>query len=74
MNKTLKTILAVIGGIVALAGIAAAVYYFFFGKKLKCCCCEDDCDTCDCDCEYDCGEEEICECCCEECEAEEIAE
>ncbi len=48
-----KTILAIVGVLVVIAGVAFAVYKFIC-KKHGCCDCDCDCDgECDCDCDCD---------------------
>lgn len=65
MQKSVKIILAVIGAIVAIAGIAAATY-FIINKFFSGCECSDDefdCFDCDCDdcdgCELNMTEDDI---------------
>ena len=50
----MKTIFAIVGAVVVIAGIAFAVYKFLTRyKEEECCDCGCDCD-CDCDCECTC--------------------
>ena len=57
MNKTLATILKIVGAVTVLAGIAAAVIFYLKKKGIICisCDCDEDCDDEDCCCQ--CAEE-----------------
>ena len=70
MNKTLATILKIVGILTVIAGITAAIIYYLDKKGIITCtcgCCDfedyEECDCEDCDCE-----DEDAECCCECCE------
>lgn len=65
MNKTLATVLKIVGAVTVLAGIAAAVIFYLKKKGIICISCDCDCDyefdDCDCDCDEDC-DDECCQC------------
>ena len=75
MNKTLATILKIVGAVTVLAGIAAAVIFYLKKKGIICISCDCDCDYGDfedleCDCDEECDDEDCCCQCAEEAPAD----